>query len=77
MTTPVSYIWNSQTEFAFGSTTKCVSPKKMSNKGWGYTQTGRLSKTIQPVTSGIPQVGDDEVVIEIKAMALNPVDEQM
>jgi len=49
----------------------------MSNKGFGYTKTGRLSGTLEPVTHPIPDVGDDEVVIKIKAMALNPVDEQL
>ena len=49
----------------------------MSNKGWGYTETGRLSGTIKPVTNPIPVAGDDEVVIKLKAIALNPVDEQL
>lgn len=49
----------------------------MSNSGYGYTKTGRLSGTLEPVTNAIPQPGDDEVVIKIKAMALNPVDEQL
>jgi NADPH:quinone reductase-like Zn-dependent oxidoreductase len=47
------------------------------NKGFGYTKTGRLSGTLEPVTNSIPKVGDDEVIIKVKAMALNPVDEQL
>ena len=49
----------------------------MSNRGFGYTKTGRLSGTLEPVSNTIPEAGDDEVVIKIKAMALNPVDEQL
>jgi hypothetical protein len=49
----------------------------MSNRGFGYTKTGRLSGTLGPVSGPIPEAGDDEVVIRIKAMALNPVDEQL
>jgi hypothetical protein len=49
----------------------------MSNRGFGYTKTGRLSGTLEPVSNAIPEAGDDEVVIKIKAMALNPVDEQL
>lgn len=49
----------------------------MSNRGFGYTKTGRLSGTLEPVSNSIPEAGDDEVVIKIKAMALNPVDEQL
>jgi NADPH:quinone reductase-like Zn-dependent oxidoreductase len=49
----------------------------MSNRGFGYTKTGRLSGTLEPLSNPIPEVGDDEVVIKIKAMALNPVDEQL
>jgi hypothetical protein len=49
----------------------------MSNRGFGYTKTGRLSGTLEPVSNAIPVAGDDEVVIKIKAMALNPVDEQL
>lgn len=49
----------------------------MSNKAYGYTKTGRLSGTLTSVTNPIPEAGDDEVVIKIKAMALNPVDEQL
>lgn len=49
----------------------------MSNNGWGYTVSGRLSGTIKPVKNDIPKPGDDEVVIQLKAMALNPVDEQL
>jgi NADPH:quinone reductase-like Zn-dependent oxidoreductase len=49
----------------------------MSNKGWGYTVSGRLSGTIKPVNNDVPIAGDDEVVIKLKAMALNPVDEQL
>jgi NADPH:quinone reductase-like Zn-dependent oxidoreductase len=49
----------------------------MSNRGFGYTKTGRLSGTLEPVSNAIPDAGDDEVVIKIKAMALNPVDEQL
>lgn len=49
----------------------------MSNKAWGYTETGRLSETIKVVNNPIPEAGDDEVVIKLKAMALNPVDEQL
>jgi NADPH:quinone reductase-like Zn-dependent oxidoreductase len=49
----------------------------MSNKAFGYTKTGRLSGTLESVANPIPQAGDDEVVIKIKSMALNPVDEQV
>ena len=49
----------------------------MSNKAYGYTRTGRLSGTLEPVTHPIPEAGDDEVVIKLKSMALNPVDEQV
>jgi hypothetical protein len=49
----------------------------MSNKGYGYTEMGRLSGTLKSVTNPIPEPGDDEVVIKLKAMALNPVDEQL
>jgi len=49
----------------------------MSNRGFGYTETGRLSGTLEPVSNAIPEAGDDEVIIKIKAMALNPVDEQL
>lgn len=49
----------------------------MTNKGWGYTETGRLSGTIKFITNELPIPGDNEVVVEVKAMALNPVDEQL
>jgi hypothetical protein len=49
----------------------------MSNRGFAYTTSGRLSGTLEPVSNAIPTPGDDEVVIKIKAMALNPVDEQL
>jgi NADPH:quinone reductase-like Zn-dependent oxidoreductase len=49
----------------------------MSNKGYGYTEMGRLSGTLKSVTNPIPEAGNDEVVIKLKAMALNPVDEQL
>jgi NADPH:quinone reductase-like Zn-dependent oxidoreductase len=32
---------------------------------------------LEPVSNTIPTPGEDEVVIKIKAMALNPVDEQL
>ena len=49
----------------------------MSNKAYGYTTAGRLSGTLESVTNPIPEAGDDEVVIKLKSMALNPVDEQV
>jgi hypothetical protein len=55
----------------------CTTITVMSNKGYGYTETGRLSGTLKPVSNSIPEAGDDEVVIKLKAMALNPVDEQL
>lgn len=47
------------------------------SRAWGYTETGRLSGTIKAVNNPIPEAGDGEVVIRLKAMALNPVDEQL
>lgn len=53
-------------------------PHSMSgNKAWQYTTRGRLSNTIEQVDLPIPEPKDDEVVVRIQAVALNPVEEQV
>lgn len=49
----------------------------MSNRQWIYTDRGRLSGTIKQVTSPIPKAKEGQVVIKVKAAALNPVENQM
>jgi NADPH:quinone reductase-like Zn-dependent oxidoreductase len=49
----------------------------MSNAVWQYTESGRLSTVLVQATKDIPEPDDDGVVVKTKAMALNPVDEQM
>ncbi|KAK1925132.1 hypothetical protein DB88DRAFT_488047 [Papiliotrema laurentii] len=45
---------------------------------WQYTTQGRLSGTVTRVTrSRKDEVEDDEVLIQVKAAAVNPVDEQL
>ena len=49
----------------------------MSNRQWIYTERGRLSATIKQNTASIPVAKEGEVVIKVKAVALNPVENQM
>lgn len=49
----------------------------MANVSWQYTERGRLSKTIKQAIGSIPKAKAEEVVIRVKAAALNPVEEQM
>ena len=49
----------------------------MSNRQWVYTERGRLSTTIKQTTGPIPDAKEGEVVIKVKAAALNPVENQM
>jgi NADPH:quinone reductase-like Zn-dependent oxidoreductase len=47
------------------------------NTVWEYTKAGRLSGTVNQVTREIPEPGPSELVIKVRAAALNPVDEQL
>ncbi len=49
----------------------------MQAQAWTYTKRGRLSQTIEKGTVQVPEPEDGEIVVEIKAAALNPVDEQV
>jgi NADPH:quinone reductase-like Zn-dependent oxidoreductase len=44
---------------------------------WQYTTRGRLSTTIKQVSKPVPNPKADEVVVKVKAAALNPVENQM
>lgn len=46
------------------------------NRGWQYTTRGLPSQTLKLVENEIPTAAPDEVVIQIHAAALNPVDVQ-
>ncbi|BEI81566.1 hypothetical protein CcaverHIS002_0207260 [Cutaneotrichosporon cavernicola] len=47
------------------------------NTVWEYTRAGRLSSTIAQAARAIPEPGPSELVIQVRAAALNPVDEQL
>lgn len=47
------------------------------NKAFQFTESGPLSKTLKLVERAIPEPEADEVVIKIRAAALNPVDVQL
>lgn len=47
------------------------------NKAFQFSESGPLSKTLKPVELTIPEPEADEVVIKIRAAALNPVDVQL
>ncbi|RSH93870.1 zinc ion binding [Saitozyma podzolica] len=49
----------------------------MSNEAWQYTTRGRLSTTIERVKREIPLPEHGEIVVKLKAAALNPVEEQL
>jgi NADPH:quinone reductase-like Zn-dependent oxidoreductase len=49
----------------------------MSNQVWQYTTRGRLSTTIEQASRPIPAPKDGEIVLKLKAAALNPVEEQL
>ena len=47
------------------------------NTVYQYTRPGRLSETLERSQRPIPSPGDNEVVIRIKAISINPVDNQL
>lgn len=49
----------------------------MSNEAWQYTTRGRLSTTVERVKRDIPLPGHGEIVVKLRAAALNPVEEQL
>lgn len=49
----------------------------MTNSAWEYTRGGRLSGTIAKAARPDVECGEGEVVVKVKAAALNPVDEQL
>jgi NADPH:quinone reductase-like Zn-dependent oxidoreductase len=42
-----------------------------------YTKQGRLSGTLEKTTRSTPTPGDEEILVKVKAAALNPVDQQL
>ncbi|ORY29984.1 hypothetical protein BCR39DRAFT_530449 [Naematelia encephala] len=47
------------------------------NEAWQYTTRGRLSTTIQLTQRPYPTYGEEDIVVEIRAAAVNPVEEQI
>ena len=47
------------------------------NKAFQFTEGGPLSKTLKLVQSPIPEPQPEEIVVNISAAALNPVDVQL
>ncbi|KAL7421187.1 hypothetical protein Q5752_004072 [Cryptotrichosporon argae] len=47
------------------------------SSAWQYTKRGRLSQTLELADVPVPEPGAGDVVIAIKAVALNPVEEQL
>jgi NADPH:quinone reductase-like Zn-dependent oxidoreductase len=47
------------------------------NKAFQFTERGPLSKTLKLVELPIPEPKDEEIVVNISAVALNPVDVQL
>ena len=47
------------------------------NDAYQFTASGRLSKVIERTTRKIPEPQDEQVVIALRAAALNPVEGQL
>ena len=47
------------------------------NEAYEFTRQGQLSQVIERTTKKIPEPQNGQVVIAIRAVALNPVDEQL
>lgn len=47
------------------------------NTVWEFTSAGRLSSVIHQATRDVPEPGPGELVVKVRAAALNPVDEQL
>jgi NADPH:quinone reductase-like Zn-dependent oxidoreductase len=44
------------------------------NESWQYTRQGLPSETLEKVTSEIPIPSSEEIIVQIKALSINPVD---
>lgn len=44
------------------------------NESWQYTRQGLPSKTLEKVTSEISIPTSEEIIVQIKALSINPVD---
>jgi hypothetical protein len=44
------------------------------NESWQYTRQGMPSETLEKVTSEIPVPASGEIIVQVKALSINPVD---
>jgi NADPH:quinone reductase-like Zn-dependent oxidoreductase len=44
------------------------------NESWQYTRQGLPSDTLEKVTSEIPTPSSGEIIVQVKALSVNPID---
>jgi len=46
----------------------------MMNEAWQYTRQGLPSETLEKVSNEIPNPSSEEIIVQIKALSINPID---